>query len=61
MIIVGNTLGLEALVTVGPTVPVMYLVIGTAQGFTTGFSVITARYVGGGKKENLKIYGGFAK
>lgn len=54
MMIVGNTLGSEAFGAVGLTVPVMYLVIGMAQGFTTGFSVITAQYVGGGKKEYLK-------
>lgn len=54
MMIVGNTLGSDAFGAVGLTVPVMYLVIGMAQGFTTGFSVITARYVGGGKKEYLK-------
>ena len=54
MMIVGNTLGSDAFGAVGLTVPVMYLVIGMAQGFTMGFSVITARYVGGGKKEYLK-------
>lgn len=54
MMIVGNTLGSDAFGAVGLTVPVMYLVIGMAQGFTTGFSVITAQYVGGGKKEYLK-------
>lgn len=54
MMIVGNTLSSDAFGAVGLTVPVMYLVIGMAQGFTTGFSVITAQYVGGGKKEYLK-------
>lgn len=54
MMIVGNTLGSDAFGAVGLTVPVMYLVIRMAQGFTTGFSVITAQYVGGGKKEYLK-------
>lgn len=54
MMIVGNTLGSDAFGAVGLTVPVMYLVIGMAQGFTAGFSVITAQYVGGGKKEYLK-------
>lgn len=54
MMIVGNTLGSDAFGAVGLTVPVVYLVIGMAQGFTTGFSVITAQYVGGGKKEYLK-------
>jgi len=54
MMIVGNTLGADAFGAVGLTVPVMYPVIGMAQGFTTGFSVITAQYVGGGKKEYLK-------
>ncbi len=54
MMIVGNTLGSDAFGAVGLTSSVMFLVIGMAQGFTTGFSVITAQYVGGGNSEKLK-------
>lgn len=46
MIIVGQTIGKEALVAVGATGSITFLIIGFAQGLTAGLSIITAQRFG---------------
>lgn len=46
MIIVGQTLGKEALAAVGSTGSITFLIIGFAQGLSTGLSIITAQRFG---------------
>lgn len=46
MIIVGQTIGKEALAAVGATVSITFLIIGFAQGLTAGLSIITAQRFG---------------
>ncbi|EPI00198.1 MATE efflux family protein [Enterococcus faecalis 13-SD-W-01] len=46
MIIVGQTLGKNALAAVGSTGSLTFLIIGFAQGFTSGLSIITAQKFG---------------
>lgn len=53
-IIVGRTIGMEALAAVGVTSGIMFLVIGCIQGLTAGFSVITAQSFGAGDYEGVK-------
>lgn len=45
-LIVGRTLGVNALAAVGCTASLMFLIIGFAQGLTAGFSIITAQRFG---------------
>ncbi|MDR3073977.1 MAG: MATE family efflux transporter [Deltaproteobacteria bacterium] len=45
-LIVGRTIGVEALAAVGSTGSLMFLLIGFSQGMTSGFSIITAQYFG---------------
>lgn len=45
-LIVGRTLGLDALAAVGATGAISFLIIGFIQGITAGFAVITAKYFG---------------
>lgn len=47
-IIVGRTIGVNALAAVGATGSLSFLIIGFAQGLTTGFSVLTAQRFGAG-------------
>ncbi|STP37909.1 Na-driven multidrug efflux pump [Enterococcus durans] len=46
MIIVGQTIGKEALAAVGATGSITFLIIGFAQGLTAGLSIITAQRFG---------------
>ncbi|MCB5951386.1 MATE family efflux transporter [Enterococcus sp. BWT-B8] len=46
MIIVGQTLGKNALAAVGATGSIIFLIIGFAQGLTSGLSIITAQRFG---------------
>lgn len=46
MIIVGQTIGKEALAAVGATGSIIFLIIGFAQGLTAGLSIITAQRFG---------------
>lgn len=45
-IIVGRTLGTDALAAVGCTGPIMYLILGFASGMTSGMAIITAQRFG---------------
>ena len=53
-VIVGRTLGLQALAAVGSTGAISFLVIGFVQGVTTGFSVLTAQHFGAQDEEQVK-------
>lgn len=53
-IIVGKILGEEALASVGTTGPIVFLVIGFAQGIAAGFSIITSQKYGANDKENVR-------
>lgn len=46
--IVGRTIGVEALAAVGATGSISFLIIGFSQGLTSGFAVITAQRFGAG-------------
>ncbi|HAP9942988.1 MATE family efflux transporter [Enterococcus faecium] len=46
MIIVGQTIGKEALAAVGATGSITFLIVGFAQGLTAGLSIITAQRFG---------------
>lgn len=53
-IIVGRLLGNEALAGVGSTGTLMFLINGVSIGFTTGSSIITARYFGAKDGDGIK-------
>jgi len=53
-IIVGRFLGIKALGAVGATGTVCFLILGFAQGLTTGFTVQTAQCYGAGDMQGLK-------
>ncbi|MBQ7359263.1 MAG: MATE family efflux transporter [Lachnospiraceae bacterium] len=53
-IIVGRYIGLHALGAVGATGTISFLILGFAQGLTTGFTVQTAQYYGAGDEQGLK-------
>lgn len=53
-IVVGRTIGMEALAAVGATGGITFLVMGCIQGITAGFSVITAQRFGAGDYEGVK-------
>ena len=53
-IIVGRFLGIKALGAVGATGTVCFLILGFAQGLTTGFTVQTAQCYGAGDMHGLK-------
>lgn len=53
-IIVGRFVGVDALAAVGATGSVSFLILGFAQGLTTGFTVLTAQRYGAGDKEGMK-------
>ncbi|STP37722.1 Na+-driven multidrug efflux pump [Enterococcus durans] len=54
MIIVGQTLGKNALAAVGATGSLTFLIIGFAQGLTTGLAIITAQRYGAKDYRGLK-------
>ncbi|MGL5259091.1 MAG: MATE family efflux transporter [Lachnospiraceae bacterium] len=53
-IIVGRTIGVDALAAVGAMGSVVFLIQGFLQGLTTGFTIISAQRFGAGDKEGLK-------
>ncbi len=54
MIIVGQTIGTEALAAIGATGSMAFLVIGMSFGLTSGFSVITAQRFGAGDEDGVR-------
>ena len=53
-LIVGRVVGVQALAAVGATGGLTFLIIGFAQGMTTGLSIITAQHVGAGDGRKVK-------
>lgn len=53
-IVVGRTLGVDALAAVGATGAIFFLVIGFAMGLTTGFAIPTAQAFGGEDHEGVR-------
>ncbi len=53
-IIVGRFVGANALAAVGSTGTIMFLVLGFAQGLTTGFTVLTSQSYGAGDMKRVK-------
>ncbi len=53
-LIVGRTIGLQALAAVGATGAVSFLIIGFVQGMTSGFAVITAQQFGAQNEEGVR-------
>ena len=54
-LIVGRTLGVDALSAVGATGSVSFLILGFAQGLTAGLSVITAQRFGAGDEQGVRV------
>lgn len=53
-VIVGRTLGVQALAAVGATGCIAFLIIGFVQGITSGFAVITAQRFGAGDERGVR-------
>ena len=53
-LIVGRTLGVDALASMGSTDWLVWLVLGTVTGFTQGFSILMAQDYGAGQIAHLK-------
>lgn len=53
-LIVGQTLGVNALAAVGCTGSIMFLIIGFVQGLTAGLSIVTARQFGADDLEGVR-------
>ncbi len=53
-LIVGNILGVNALAAVGCTGSIMFLILGFAQGVTSGLSIVTARHFGANDLEYVR-------
>ena len=53
-VIVGRTIGVQALAAVGATGALSFLILGFAQGLTSGFSVMAAQCFGAGEEERLR-------
>jgi len=53
-VIVGKYIGTQALAAVGATGTISFLIIGFAQGLTTGFTVITGQRFGAGDEDGVK-------
>lgn len=54
-IIVGRCVGIDALAAVGATGTISFLILGFANGLTTGFTVITAQKFGAGDYDGVKV------
>ena len=52
--IVGRTIGVEALAAVGATGSISFLIIGFSQGLTSGFAVTTAQRFGAGDMDGVR-------
>lgn len=53
-LIVGRTIGVDALAAVGCTGSIVFLIIGFAQGVTSGFSIVTAQRFGAGDMAGVR-------
>lgn len=53
-VIVGNTIGVEAIAALGATSYISNLIIGFMSGLTNGFAIITARHFGAGDHVNMR-------
>lgn len=53
-VIVGQTLGIDALAAVGATAPITSLIVGFAVGVTNGFAVVIARFFGANDTKQMK-------
>ena len=53
-LIVGRTIGVNALAAVGCTGSLMFLILGFSQGLTAGFSIITAKCFGAGDEQGVR-------
>lgn len=53
-LIVGRTIGINALAAVGCTGSIMFFLIGFVIGLTTGFSIITGQKFGAGDKDGIR-------
>ncbi|MGI5896528.1 MAG: MATE family efflux transporter [Oscillospiraceae bacterium] len=53
-LIVGRTIGPDALAAVGCTGSIMFFIIGFAQGMTSGLSIVTAQRFGAGDAEGVR-------
>lgn len=53
-VIVGRTIGVNALAAVGATGSIMFLILGFAQGLTSGFSIVTAQRFGAEDYEGVR-------
>ncbi|WP_458862198.1 MATE family efflux transporter [Acidaminobacterium chupaoyuni] len=53
-VIVGRTLGVNALAAVGATGAISFLILGFAQGLTGGFAVMASQQFGAGDEEGLR-------
>ncbi len=54
-LIVGRTLGVHALASVGSTGSLMFLMIGFIQAMTSGFAIITAQYFGARRLADVRM------
>lgn len=53
-VIVGNTIGVDAIAALGATSYISNLIIGFMSGLTNGFAIITARHFGAGDHVNMR-------
>ena len=54
IIIVGRTIGVNALAAVGAAAPVFMLLVGITIGMSNGFTVITGQYYGAGDLKTMR-------
>ena len=54
MVIVGRTIGTQALAAIGATGAIAFLVVGMSFGITSGFTVITAQRFGAGDHDGMR-------
>lgn len=52
--IVGQTIGVDALASIGATVALVSLIIGFAQGISNGFTIKISQYCGAGDEEGVR-------
>ncbi|ABR34932.1 MATE family efflux transporter [Clostridium beijerinckii] len=53
-VIVGHTLGENALAAIGATTPLFGLIVGMAVGINNGFAIVIARYFGAKEMDNMR-------
>lgn len=53
-VIVGRTIGVDAIAALGATSYISNLIIGFMSGLTNGFAIVTARHFGAGDHENMR-------